>query len=135
MSVAWTKEQQKVIDLRGRNIHDNVNLDILESSDKTSAKRGSVQIYPESYLISLFEKADLSTLLHETGHIFFEEMERLVRAGAADASVMADYQVMRDWLGAREGEPLAIEQREQVARGFEAYLMEGRAPAPELQSA
>lgn len=114
---------------------DNVNLDILESSDKTSAKRGSVQIYPESYLISLFEKADLSTLLHETGHIFFEEMERLVRAGAADASVMADYQVMRDWLGAREGEPLAIEQREQVARGFEAYLMEGRAPAPELQSA
>lgn len=106
-----------------------------ELNHGTDTKRGSVQIYPESYLISLFEKADLSTLLHETGHIFFEEMERLVRAGAADASVMADYQVMRDWLGAREGEPLATEQREQVARGFEAYLMEGRAPAPELQSA
>ncbi len=69
-----------------------------------------------------------------TGHVFFEEMERLVRAGAADASVMADYQAMRDWLGAREGEPLATEQREQAARGFEAYLMEGKAPTPELQS-
>lgn len=97
--------------------------------------RGSTQIYPETYLISLFNGADLSTLLHETGHIFFEEMERMVESGAADESLRRDYATMRDWLGANTGQPLTVEQREQAARGFEAYLMEGRAPTEELASA
>lgn len=97
--------------------------------------RGSTQIYPETYLISLFNGADLSTLLHETGHVFFEEMERMVESGAADESLRRDYATMRDWLGANTGQPLTVEQREQAARGFEAYLMEGRAPTEELASA
>lgn len=97
--------------------------------------RGSTQIYPETYLISLFNGADLSTLLHETGHVFFEEMERMVESGAADESLRRDYATMRDWLGANTGRPLTVEQREQAARGFEAYLMEGRAPTEELASA
>lgn len=97
--------------------------------------RGSIQIYPEGYLINLFQGADLSTLLHETGHIFFEEMERMVRVGAADETMRRDYATMRDWLGATVGQPLTEEQKEQAARGFEAYLMEGKAPSVELESA
>lgn len=97
--------------------------------------RGSVQIYPEGYLINLFQGADLSTLLHETGHIFFEEMERMVRAGAADETMRRDYETMRVWLGAEPGQTLTEEMREKAARGFEAYLMEGKAPSVELESA
>lgn len=97
--------------------------------------RGSVQIYPEGYLINLFQGADLSTLLHETGHIFFEEMERVVRAGAADETMRRDYETMRAWLGAEPGQSLTEEMREKAARGFEAYLMEGKAPSVELESA
>lgn len=97
--------------------------------------RGSVQIYPEGYLINLFQGADLSTLLHETGHIFFEEMERMVRAGAADETMRRDYETMRAWLGAEPGQTLTEEMREKAARGFEAYLMEGKAPSVELESA
>ncbi len=100
-----------------------------------SNPRGSTTIYPESYLIKLFQGADLSTLLHETGHIFFEEMERMVESGAADDALRRDYATMRDWLGATSGQALTVEQREQAARGFEAYLMEGHAPSPELASA
>lgn len=113
---------------------DGVNLKILGSVDG-GTYRGSTQIYPETYLISLFNGADLSTLLHETGHVFFEEMERMVESGAADESLRRDYATMRDWLGANTGQPLTVEQREQAARGFEAYLMEGRAPTEELASA
>ncbi len=96
--------------------------------------RGSVRIYPEGYLINLFKGADLSTLLHETGHIFFEEMERMVQAGAADETMRRDYEAMRAWLGAEPGQSLTEEMREQAARGFEAYLMEGKAPSVELES-
>lgn len=97
--------------------------------------RGSMRMYPESYLISLFKGADLSTLLHETGHIFFEEVERMVETGAADETLRRDYETMRAWLGAVPGRALTGEMREQAARGFEAYLMEGKAPTPELESA
>lgn len=113
-----------------------VNLTILHSGDAEGAGyRGSTRIYPESYLISLFKGADLSTLLHETGHVFFEEMERMVESGTADETLRRDYATMRDWLGATAGEPLTVAQREQAARGFEAYLMEGKAPSENLASA
>ena len=115
---------------------DGVNLHILYSSqNEEAAYRGSTTIYPESYLINLFGSANLSTLLHETGHVFFEEMERMVESGAADESLRQDYAILRDWLGATSGEPLTVEQREKAARGFEAYLMEGKAPAVDLESA
>ncbi|MBQ4132409.1 MAG: hypothetical protein IJD04_01575, partial [Desulfovibrionaceae bacterium] len=40
--------------------------------------RGGLSISPDNqYIITLFKDADLSTLLHETGHIFLEEMERI----------------------------------------------------------
>lgn len=100
---------------------------------------GSTQVYdtpngPE-FLISLFDGANLSTLLHETGHIFYEEMERVVLSGAGDATMRQDYQTLREWVGAEEGVPLTVEQREQIARGFEAYLMEGKAPTRQLEGA
>ena len=100
-----------------------------------SGTRGSVKIYPEGYLINLFKNADLSTLFHETGHIFFEEMERAIQAGAADETMTADFDKLRAWLGATPGAALTEEQKEQLARGFEAYLMEGRAPSKDLEGA
>jgi hypothetical protein len=94
---------------------------------------GSVSIYPKGYLIRLFRGANLSTLLHETGHIFFEEMDRAVTLGIADKAMRRDHAMLRDWLGAKEGERLSVAQKEQLAGGFEAYLMEGKAPSKELE--
>ncbi|MDR3319934.1 MAG: hypothetical protein LBS77_03125, partial [Desulfovibrio sp.] len=96
---------------------------------------GSTTIYPEKYLITLFENANLSTLLHETGHVFFEELERAVRLGIADEALAQDYQTLRSWLNVRPGQPLDRMQREKLARGFEAYLMEGKAPYNALAGA
>ena len=46
-------------------------------------------------LISLFENAGPSTLLHETAYVFFEEIEEVINTGLADEGMMADYQALQ----------------------------------------
>lgn len=96
--------------------------------------RASIIPVSDGYLIQLYKKADLSSLLHETGHFFLMEMEQDMQAGIADDSMRADYATLMTWLGAVEGEPLTREQHEQFARGFEAYLREGKSPSKSLES-
>lgn len=96
--------------------------------------RASISPVSDGYLIQLYKNADLSSLLHETGHFFLMEMEQDIRADIADESLRADYATLMNWLGATEGEPLTREQHEQFARGFEAYLREGKAPSKTLES-
>ena len=108
----------------------DVNLRITESD----SPRGSITPVDEGYLIRLYDKADLSTMLHETGHFFLLEMEQDIRAGIADASTIKDLAAIRRWLGAQGDAPLTRAQHEAFARGFERYLREGKAPSRELES-
>ncbi len=99
-----------------------------------NSPRGSITPVDEGYLIRLYDKADLSTMLHETGHFFLLEMEQDIRAGIADASTIKDLAAIRRWLGAQGDAPLTRAQHEAFARGFERYLREGKAPSRELES-
>ena len=116
------------------------------------------------YVIRLFAGANLSTLSHETAHVFFLEMERLEREGLADERMLTDLAALRDWTaamdddaalkaeydryqkqsvyGGAEFESLSDFQKEDarnrakqemLARGFEQYLREGKAPSPQLE--
>ncbi len=92
------------------------------------AKDGSVRI-------NLTENANLSTFLHETGHFFLNvigDIEKVPQAGA-DVKEMAS--VIKKWLKADDLNSLTVAQHEKFARGFEAYLFEGKAPTIELQGA
>ena len=122
--------------------------------------RGATTILPEGYIISLFSGANLSTLPHELGHIFENELRKIVASGAADASLTTDVAILDNWLSfldndenlrveydkwlkhqSYEGQdfnefwPWDLEEmrdrakREYFARGFEVYLMEGKAPS------
>ncbi|MDR2076405.1 MAG: hypothetical protein LBP61_05680 [Desulfovibrio sp.] len=104
-----------------------------QSRAQANSPLGSVTISSAGYLIRLFQGANLSTLLHESGHIFFEEMGRAVGLGLADKAMRRDHAILRDWLGAKEGERLSVGQKEQLAKDFESYLMEGKAPSKELE--
>ena len=110
----------------------DVNLRIADEDG--SSPRGSITPVDEGYLIRLYDKADLSTMLHETGHFFLLEMEQDIRAGIADASTIKDLAAIRRWLGAQGDAPLTRAQHEAFARGFERYLREGKAPSRELES-
>lgn len=74
-------------------------------------------------LITLFEGADPSTLVHEAAHFFLDDMRRF----ADNETTAAELQAIYRYVGSADG-VLTTEQNEYFARSFEAYLMEGKAP-------
>ncbi|HEY2851127.1 MAG TPA: hypothetical protein VGI97_14710 [Gemmatimonadaceae bacterium] len=87
------------------------------------------------FRIELLKNADRSTFIHETGHFYLEVLGDLAKAPSATEDLKADYQTIREWVGAEGDKPFTREQHEQFARGFEAYLMEGKAPSATLKTA
>lgn len=106
--------------------------------DLEQGQRGSYN--PETRTITLLEKADLSTFIHEAGHYFLEIQAELASRESASAQIKADMQVLLDWFGVKDlatWQAMDLEQKreshERFARGFEAYAFEGNAPSLELQ--
>lgn len=98
--------------------------------------RGSVQFLPDgNMVINLFAKEDLSTVLHELGHVYWKIMQDIAALPEATEQIKADVATMRAWVGAKEGERLTVDQEEKIADGFLAYLRDGEGPAAELQGA
>lgn len=96
---------------------------------------------PSTNTIALLKDADLSSFIHEGGHAFFEMMGNIAAQEGAPDAIRADLQTLLEWTGVQDidtWQGMTLEQRrdahEQFARGFEAYLMEGRAPNPAMQS-
>jgi diguanylate cyclase (GGDEF)-like protein len=108
-------------------------------------QRGEIRFGTDrQFNITLLERADLSTFLHETGHFFLEVFGDLTdqlaqREGATftpeQQRLQTDHAALLQWLGVESRAQIGREQHEQFARGFEAYLMEGKAPSLELRSA
>ena len=95
---------------------------------------------PDANTIALFANADLSTFAHESGHFYLESIANLASRDDAGQQIKADVDTVMQWFGTtREAwAGMTLEQRreshEKFARGFEAYLFEGKAPSAELQS-
>lgn len=93
-------------------------------------------------VITLFEKANLSTLLHELGHFQLEVLANLAARPNAPTSIAADMNAVLkwfdEWFTLDQWRAMTVEEKrpyhERFARGFEAYLFEGRAPTPELKT-
>lgn len=99
------------------------------------AKRGKIQFGPDrQFTISLLEKADLSTFQHESGHFYLEVLGDVAQDENAPQQVKDDYAAILKWMGVKDRASIQTDQHEQWARGFEAYLMEGKAPSVEMQS-
>ncbi|RWO10621.1 MAG: hypothetical protein EOS08_31125, partial [Mesorhizobium sp.] len=135
--------------------------------------RGSIQfpgggVGNGDTVVRLFESADLSTFLHESGHYFLTVLRDLAAKGEASAAgdmetvkawwrdnadavakdgmrVMPDVVLIADDVNAAlangttgdlmKDAAVDVGMQEQWARGFEAYLMEGKAPSIELRGA
>jgi hypothetical protein len=104
---------------------------------KTGKPRGQIAMFSDKMVITLFADADMSTLLHETGHLFVEELARNAVRPNAPAEVKADWAAVKKWLKDNghtvRGSAIPREAHELLARGFERYLMEGRAPSKKLE--
>jgi len=94
--------------------------------------RGQITFGQDKTLIELFKDSNPSTILHELGHLFLRDM-RGIAEQSRRPMVKKDFKSIQEWLGSKDGN-FTVEQEEKFARGFEAYLREGKAPKPELQS-
>lgn len=103
-------------------------------------QRGSVQFSEGRALIQLFQSRDLSTFLHETGHLWLEELKfDATRENAPDA-LKADWETVKAWFAAHghavaDDGTIPVEAHELWARGVERYTMEGKAPSSALRRA
>lgn len=125
--------------------------------------RGAIHFDAEgNSIMSLYAGADMSTFLHESGHLYLRMLSSLAQEGTANPQLRADYETILNWLGftshedlraaearvfdagrrQEAGEKLSPEEQAEVAflteklekfaRGFERYLFEGKAPSAEL---
>ncbi|KQN09825.1 acetyltransferase [Sphingobium sp. Leaf26] len=90
-----------------------------------------------SAIIELYQTQNPSTFLHESGHLWLEELREDAADTDAPQQVRDDWQIVQDWFAANghplEGGNIPVDAHELWARGVERYLMEGKAPSPGLQ--
>lgn len=114
----------------------NISQDGEKSNKETGSKAlsqdtlGQVSFRNNQAIITLFESANFSTFLHEIGHVFIRDMEALIQTGAASAQVQADYEFLQKFIS---DQPDYRSQQEKLARAWETYLLEGKAPTADLQ--
>jgi hypothetical protein len=102
---------------------------------KAVEPRGSIRLSEGEQQITLFKNRNLSTLLHEAGHSWLDEMTRDAERPDAPQQVRDDMQAVLKWLGVDSADKIGTAEHETFARGAEAYLMNGDAPSLALRGA
>lgn len=108
----------------------------MQGQGRQRGPRGRIT-FPQSrrfFNIELLETADLSTFLHESGHLYLEVIRDLAGQEDAPQQLRDDFQTILNWFEVESADQIGTDQHEQWARGFEAYVMEGNAPSAELRS-
>lgn len=106
--------------------------------------RGWAEVHREGAqkLFKLFFTKDknVSTLVHESAHVFLELFAEVAQRSDAPPQLKADFAAAMKWMGVAapaEGQQWTFPEtaHEKWARGFEQYLREGKAPAGGLVGA
>lgn len=89
--------------------------------------------------IELFESRNLSTAVHELGHMWLEELRIDASLPDSPDQVRRDWDAVRGWFArlghpVDETAPIPTEAHEYFARGIERYFMEGKAPSSALRT-
>lgn len=89
---------------------------------------------PTDRLIQIFKTADRSTFLHEMGHVFFDDIKNLAEMENAPEQLVIDWNKLKEWAEWDDAQGADnTKAHEKFARGWEAYLREGKAPTKGLQ--
>lgn len=134
-------------------IFDDNAVEILNTYYQNKGDQNRGAFNPATLQVTLLKAADLSTFLHESGHFFLEvqiavaeqlqkeaEVFGLDTLKPGEQQIVQDAKALMEWFGLRdlaEWNALDFEEKrtyhEQFARGFEAYLFDGKAPSIEMQ--
>jgi hypothetical protein len=121
-----------------------VSSEALAGEGLQQTERGSFA--PSTTTVHLTNNADLSTFLHESGHLFLDVLHGIAGDAAAPEGIRNDFDTLLKSSGVAGDTPEARmadwsardingkrDVHENFARSFEAYMLEGKAPTPELQ--
>lgn len=103
--------------------------------------RAEIYLLPTESVIKLGKASDLTSFLHEAGHLFLDMERKIYSSPNANEQIKADGDTILAWLGIDSFDKLdnyatddvARAAHEKFARGFESYLGEGKAPSVELK--
>ncbi len=95
---------------------------VMQGQPLFQTKKGGVDFLADGRaIIHAFESADVSTVVHELGHVFRRDLQG------------SDLAIVEKWAGVKDGQWKRAHE-EKFARAFERYLAEGRAPVPALEA-
>lgn len=96
---------------------------------------------PMKMVINILKKANKSSLLHEMGHAFLEnmkivktELDSLAEHNTIQRQFMTDIETILEEFGVASLDDIGEVHHEKFARLIEAYLQEGKAPSKRLKS-
>lgn len=126
--VAFYPEQIKSVNNEGT--FDIKNQNILKQKN-----RGQVSMLRDGrYIIKLFATSDLSTFLHESGHVFLDALNRYASAPDATQEIKDYMKTVLEYLEVDSYANVTVEKHEKFARAIENYFKAGEAPSVRLQS-
>ena len=114
-------------------VFDNKAIKVIEKYNQSI--NGMTEIMKDGErIISIFKTADRSTFLHEMGHVFFDDIQKLASMENAPEQLVTDWNKLKEWSGWVDGENVDnTKAHEKFARGWESYLRSGEAPTSALQ--
>jgi predicted lactoylglutathione lyase len=99
-----------------------------QSSKKGKEAKGATVFSEAATYIQLFETADYSTFIHESFHVIMNDMKKMIDSGKSNPEAVDTYAKLVKFAGGQ----LDTKGIEKLARAFEGYLREGKAPSVEL---
>tara|TARA_R110000851_G_scaffold64145_1_gene146330 strand:- start:788 stop:5437 length:4650 start_codon:yes stop_codon:yes gene_type:complete len=119
-------------------VQDNGSQEVLEQQLGSGA-RGSIEgarpTDVQGIVIRLYDSENLSTFLHESGHLYLKMLGTLAGDQTAPQSVKDDFSSVLKFLGVDSEAGIGTAQHEKWAETYEQYLRDGTAPSQELRSA
>ena len=118
-----------------KNVKNSGEFDINNPNMYKQSVNGMTEIMSDGErIISIFKTADRSTFLHEMGHVFFDDIQKLASMDNAPSQLVTDWNKLKEWSGWVDGENVDnTKAHEKFARGWESYLRSGEAPTKGLQ--
>nr|DAP30212.1 MAG TPA: crystallin beta/gamma motif-containing protein [Caudoviricetes sp.] len=118
-----------------KNVKNSGEFDINNPNMYKQSVNGMTEIMSDGErIISIFKTADRSTFLHEMGHVFFDDIQKLTSMDNAPKQLLDDWNALKEWSGWVDGDNVDnTKAHEKFARGWESYLRSGEAPTKGLQ--
>ena len=105
--------------------------------ERSSRDYKSRQGWLKNNLVTITNKGNVTTMMHEGAHRFLNLMDKFSKMADAPKALLDEMKTVREWLKLKDEDNLADigstrRAHEQFARGFEQYLREGKAPSADL---